>query len=336
MSSSEPVAELPLDTAGTQLSRAREALGKSRAEIATTTRIQERYIAAFDESRYDDLPPRTYALGFARSYARAVGLDGNAIAAELRSELDDLPTGPTPAPTPAFTPGDPARAPSAHFAKLTAVVLAVVAGGVVLWHSYFQPSGSLPSLLPPATSSASVPSAVAGHPAAVTTPAANAGQAVVFTSQADGVWVKFYDGAGNQLMQKQMAKGESYTVPANAANPMLWTGRPEALSITIGGKPQAPLSATQKTMKGVAVTAAALLTRGAPSAGPAMQGAAAATVPAAHSAPAERAVTHHHTSVSHHLPAADGPTSTPASAPSPAATPAAPAPVAAKASTVSP
>jgi len=197
--------------------------------------------------------------------------------------------------------------------------LAVVAGGVVLWHSYFQPSGSLPSLLPSATSSASVSGAVASHPAAVTTPAANAGQAVVFTSQADGIWVKFYDGAGNQLMQKQMAKGESYTVPANAANPMLWTGRPEALSITIGGKPQA-----------------ALLARGAPSAGPAVQGTAAATVPAAHSAPAERAVTHHHTSVSHHLPAADGLTSTPTSALSPAATPAAPAPVAAKASTVSP
>ena len=320
MSSSEPAAELPLDTAGSKLARAREGLGKSRKDIAAATRIQERYLAAFDSSRYEDFPARTYALGFARSYARAVGLDGDAIAAELRTELDGRPDEPAPAPTPAFTPGDPARAPTARFAKLAAAALAVVAAGVVLWHGVLQPSGSLPSLLPPV---ASGPAPVAGHPAAAAASPA-AAQAVVFTAQADQLWVKFYDGAGNQLMQKQMAKGESYTVPANAVNPMLWTGQPDKLAITIGGKPQAPLASQRKIMRDVPVTAAALLARG------------AAMVPGAQvsAAPAAHLPTHHHKPVPHHAQSPDTSAPTPAAAPAPVVTP--PAPAAAKPSTVSP
>ena len=331
MSSSEPVAELPLDTAGTQLMRAREALGKSRTEIAATTRIQERYLAALDESRYADLPSRTYALGFARSYARAVGLNGNTIGNVLRAELDDHQGEPAPIPTPAFTPGDPARAPSARFAKLAGVALAIVAGAVAVWHGYFQPAGSLPSLLPaPSPSAQASPSAQVNSPAATAAPAANvAAGAVVFTALTDGLWVKFYDGAGKQLMQKQMAKGESYTVPADAQNPMLWTGRPDQLAITIGGKAQPLLSPTQKTMQNVPVTAAALLARGAavaPLPGATKQIAAPAT--AAHSAPRHHAVVSHHTHI-------DAPASAPTTTPAPVAAPPAPTP-APKPSTVTP
>ena len=49
------------------------------------------------------------------------------------------------------------------------------------------------------------------------------------TALEDGVWVKFYDGAGTQLMQKEMALGERYVVPAGANGPLLRTGRPDAL-----------------------------------------------------------------------------------------------------------
>ncbi len=94
--------------------------------------------------------------------------------------------------------------------------------------------------------------------------AAAANGPVVFTAIEDGVWVKFYDAAGKQLLQKTMARGESYTVPADAQGPKLWTGRPEALAITVGGRPVAKLSETQRTMKDVPVTPAALLARSAP------------------------------------------------------------------------
>jgi hypothetical protein len=91
---------------------------------------------------------------------------------------------------------------------------------------------------------------------------------VVFTALAPGIWVKFYDAGGKQLMQKQMAQGESFTVPADAQGPMLWTGRPDALAITVGGKPLPKLAGQEQVMKDVPVTAEALLARGQPGAAP--------------------------------------------------------------------
>ena len=55
-----------------------------------------------------------------------------------------------------------------------------------------------------------------------------------------------------------MAKGESYTVPSEVERPLLWTGRPEALGISVGGRELPRLSAEQVTMKDVPVSAVAL------------------------------------------------------------------------------
>jgi hypothetical protein len=104
---------------------------------------------------------------------------------------------------------------------------------------------------------------------------------VTFTALAPGIWVKFYDRNGAQLMQKQMAIGESYTVPADAQGPMLWTGRPDALAIAIGGRPVPKLSEEQRTVKDVPVTAAALLARPPRAAAPPSAAASAAPPPGA-------------------------------------------------------
>ena len=96
----------------------------------------------------------------------------------------------------------------------------------------------------------------------------------MFTALADGVWVKFYDASGKQLMQKEMAKGERYTVPADAQGPQVWTGRPYALGITVGGKPVPKLSEADEIVRDVPVTPEALLARGKPTGQPIMQSAA--------------------------------------------------------------
>jgi len=109
-------------------------------------------------------------------------------------------------------------------------------------------------------------------PAAAPAPAPSAQPTgpVVFTAQAKGIWVKFYDGdASHVLLEKQLAEGESFTLPAEAKNPMIWTGRPEALAITIGGQPQPKLADAQKIMRDVPVSATALLARQAAPAAPA-------------------------------------------------------------------
>jgi transcriptional regulator with XRE-family HTH domain len=255
-------AELPLESIGSRLRRAREEAGMSLPQLAAETRIGERMLAAIEVGDYAALPGRTYAIGFSRSYAKAVGLDDAAVATAVRAELAEQ--GPTEnrRPIQTFEPGDPARVPSARLAWLAGglLVIALILG-IVFLPGIFAPGGSLPSGLAP-----DQPSPVASQVAAPAAPAANG--PVVFTALEPQVWVKFTDAQGNQLMQKELAQGESWTVPTDKGEVLIWTARPDALGITIGGQAVPKLSDVQKTVKDVPVSAAALLARGTAQAAP--------------------------------------------------------------------
>jgi hypothetical protein len=103
---------------------------------------------------------------------------------------------------------------------------------------------------------------------------------VTLSALSAGIWVKVYDASGKVFFEKAMAQGQSFTVPAAAQAPLIWTGRPDALAITVAGKPVAKLSETQRTIKGVPISAAALLARAPAPAGPAT-GSGAAKAPLA-------------------------------------------------------
>lgn len=246
-------AELPLDGVATQLARARRAAGWSVADVAAQTRITERHLELIEAGNFGALPSRAYAIGFVRSYAKALGLDSNAVIAELREELARDEHEHARRPLPAFEPGDPARLPGRRVAWYAAGGLVVVlVAGVLIWPSLYSPGGILPSSLPSPTASAA--SAVAAAPAAPTGP-------VVFTATRDKVWVRFVDGAGQQLFQKELALGESWTVPESAAGVTLTTARPDGLAVTLGGRPLPPLATTEQVIRDVPVSAAALLAR---------------------------------------------------------------------------
>jgi cytoskeletal protein RodZ len=72
---------------GERLRRAREARGMSLDDVAGQTRIPMRHLQHIEIEDWDALPAPTYAIGFARNYANAVGLDGPAIASELRDSI---------------------------------------------------------------------------------------------------------------------------------------------------------------------------------------------------------------------------------------------------------
>jgi cytoskeleton protein RodZ len=242
-----------------RLRQARLAAHLSLEDIATRTRVSVRHLTAIEEGRFGDLASRTYAVGFARAYARVVGLPEQEIASAVRAETDHLDESERPRPI-AFEPGDPARVPGRGFAW-AGVVAAFVLVGVcfAIWRTFLAPAIPLSELVnePAPSASATVASAARAVPIAT----APAGGAVVFTATAPAIWVKFYDASGKQLMQKQLAQGESYTVPANAIGPKLWTGRPDALTVTIGGKPVAPIGSKPGKVKDVPVDAASLLAR---------------------------------------------------------------------------
>ncbi|WP_295527052.1 helix-turn-helix domain-containing protein [Novosphingobium sp. Chol11] len=244
-----------------RLRAAREALGLSLREIAARTRITFRYVEAIEAGDYASLPGRPYALGFARGYARVVGLDESEIADAVRRELETATPRAEPRVFQQFEVGDPAKTPSRLVTWLAlALVFGIAAMGLVFWQGYYWPSAELPALV-----SLEDQRPVAPLAAAQPTPSAPSGTApfepVVFTALESGVWVKFYDSTGTQLLQKQLAQGESYTLPELARGPKLWTGRPDALAITIGGQPVPRLATEQKIMKDVPIDAASLRTR---------------------------------------------------------------------------
>ena len=255
----EAPGELPLDGAGGRLRRAREAAGLTLDQVAGETRIPLRHLEVIERGDFEALPARTYAIGFSRTYAKAVGLDQREIAQQVRDELGVGGARET-ARESSFEPGDPARVPTRGLAWFSAfAALLLVAGGFAYFKDYFFPgAGPAPLTAPEAPQ----PPPRAAASAAATPAAAPPAGPVVFTALQEDTWVKFYDANGEQLMQKQMAKGESYTVPAGAEGPQIWTGRPYALAITVGGRSVPKLSEEDEIVRDVPVSAEALLARG--------------------------------------------------------------------------
>lgn len=246
--------------AGVRLRAAREAEQLELSHIAAETRIPLRHLEAIEAGAFSNLPSRTYAIGFSRTFARAVGLDETAIADEVRSELADggmqrLAAGSV------MEPGDPAKLPSAALAWFGALAALVLAVGLIAFFSARFGAGTGPA---PITEPQPDPAPLAASaPDDTATPASATGGEVVFTALDDEVWVRIYEEGGERLLEKRLAKDERYVLPADATDPRINTGRPDALAITVGGQPVAPLSDTPVTISRVPVSAEALLARAA-------------------------------------------------------------------------
>lgn len=268
-----PLDELPLEGVGQKLRRAREAQGRTLEDMARQTRIALRHLEMIEDGDFAHLPARTYAIGFTRSYARDLGLDEHEILTELRAELAESGTYRT-AYAPGFEPGDPAKVPPPALIWASVIAVIVFAAGVYAFYSRFMATGADPAPLVAEAATAPPAEVAAATPAA---PSSGAADEVVFTALEDEIWVSFYEAGGQRLEQKIMAKGERFVVPPGARDPRIWTGRPDAFAITIGGQPAPKLADSETVVRDVAITAAALRARATPTGAVAP---AAATPPA--------------------------------------------------------
>jgi cytoskeletal protein RodZ len=241
-------------TAGATLREAREAAKMSLADVAAKTRIPQRHLEAIERDEFDALPSMTYAVGFARAYARAAGGDEVTVAAMVRSQLEQ--GGRARVEYQAFEPADPARVPPRTLAWTAAIIALLILGGYALWRGLWRDS----SPAAPVVASAS-PSPAAVRPPVGPLPAVTPGNGPVVLTATDTVWLRISDATGKRLFEKQMAIGESYTVPSDANGPTILTGRPNALRVTIGGIEVPPLGEPEKTIKDVGVSAEALRAR---------------------------------------------------------------------------
>jgi transcriptional regulator with XRE-family HTH domain len=83
----EDSVEANAPTVGDRLRAAREKTGITLEDIAAQTRIPQRHLESIETAEWDNLPAPTYTIGFAKSYAGAVGLDRNEIGDQLREEM---------------------------------------------------------------------------------------------------------------------------------------------------------------------------------------------------------------------------------------------------------
>jgi cytoskeleton protein RodZ len=243
--------EFRFHTVGEQLKAERERQKLSLSDLAAKTRVPMRHLDAIERSDFGALPGTTYTLGFARSYASAVGMDAAKVNADLRVELAQGGHDGYQAPTQNYEPADPSRVPSRKLAWTAAAVGIIVVAAYLVWRSM--------ALESPIDVVASAPVEQKAATSAAKTPVATGG-AVVITAT-DNVWVKVYDADDKRLYENEMKAGDSFTVPPDANKPMIVTGRPQVLTVTIGGKAVAPLGAADKTIADVDVSAAALLAR---------------------------------------------------------------------------
>lgn len=266
-------------SAGERLRQAREAKGLGLEQVAAETRIPQRHLQAIEAGNFAALPSRTYAIGFSRTYARTMDLDERDILDQVREELAQDGGDNRNAPA-KFEPGDPARVPGRGLAWFTVFAAILLMGGIyAFYRSYFAPGLGPAPLQDPAEQVAANEGAQQAAPAPAATPT---GGPVVFTSEMDGTWVRFYDAQGERLFEGLMDKGDTFTVPADAEGPQIRTGRPYAFAITIGGRPVPKLSEEDTVISDTPVSAEALLAR---PAAPAPSPTASAT-PAAAATPA--------------------------------------------------
>ena len=267
-SSANTAPQVPASGPGARLRAAREALKLDLPHIAAETRIPVRHLQAIEDDQFEALPSRAYAIGFSRTFAKAVGLDPADITDAVRAELADGSMRRT-VPVPGMEPGDPARLPSAGLAwAAAAAVLVLAIGAFAFYRSQFGAGTEPPSLLPPEPTAAAT--APIGAPAQL--PAAANGP-VVLTATEDGIWVRLYEEGGERLAEQVLNRGDMLEVPLAARDPRINTGRPDALTVTVGGQPVAKLAEQAQTIAGAPISAAALLARG------------AATAPAAGTSP---------------------------------------------------
>ena len=236
-------------TVGQRLREAREAKGLSVEDIAAQTRIPTRHLSSLEESDWDKLPAATYSIGFAKNYAGAVGLDRTEIGDQLRAEMGGTRL---PAAYPEiYETVDPARTmpKGLVFGALGLLVLVVLA---LSWLSNrsMQPDEAVaeaPSVAVPAEN------VVAAPP-----PAAPAAAGQVVLTATDAVWIQVKDGSMT-LKQGELAAGQSFAIPASATAPVLTTGKPEALRITVGSTQAPAIGEPGKTVSGASLKPADLL-----------------------------------------------------------------------------
>ncbi len=277
---------------GSELRAARQRLGWALPDVAAMLRIRLPYLEAIEDGRVADLPSSTYAIGFLRTYATALGLDADEMARRFRAEAGEVRKPELAFPVPVPERGVPAGA----VVLLGAVLVALAYGG---WYKLSgehraaadavtpvparlaplaanvepTPSPQVASVMPagpppivnPTPPLTAAPSPATPPPApdpaptpvaATVTGAPPPAAQIVLRAKADS-WVQVRDKQGKVVFFGIMRPGETWTVP-DGAPLLLTTGNAGGTEIDVGGQPAPPLGKSGAVLHDVPLDADAL------------------------------------------------------------------------------
>jgi cytoskeleton protein RodZ len=264
-----PATSVPT-TVGGRLRAAREARGQSLDEIGKQTRVPVRHLVQIEEGRLEGLPAAPYSAGFVKSYARAVDLDPMELSQQFRAEFAAAAQASPRIAYEPYEPADPVRLPPRLLAFVAVAIAILLIAGYGIWRSGIlsgegadERARLAASGEPMGTSSTPAAAPAPGQPAK---PAPPAGGPVRLTATQD-TWFEVTDKTSStRLYTGVLKQGQTWDVPPTAGDPVIKTGRPEGLTVTVGGQPVAPLGEPAHTVSNVSLKAASLTARPVPAA----------------------------------------------------------------------
>jgi cytoskeleton protein RodZ len=259
---------------GENLRREREMRGVSLEEICDATKISVRMLQAMEADQFGKLPGGIFTRSFVRAYVRYLGLDEEAMMAELELAA---PASAQPADLARINQQRPAKEEKHSLAGLLAVlvVLVVLAGGYAYYHFARQPHPTGPGqaravpapATPPATSttqpseaapmpggaptSAPGPNTASVPPQAVPAPPASSPETanglVLQVAATEETWVAV-ECDGKPSTQRTMQPNEIQTFHARSSFDLI-TGNAEGVILTLNGRTLDPLGHRGETKK---------------------------------------------------------------------------------------
>jgi len=115
---------------GRELRDARQALGLSYQEVSELTKIQPQFLESIENLAKAELPSIGYVLGYVRTYAKAMGIDGTSAVARFKVD-SEVPENLGMRDRPHFVPRRKIRLPRGFFPALTVVA---IAGMLTVWY----------------------------------------------------------------------------------------------------------------------------------------------------------------------------------------------------------
>ena len=179
---------------GTELRGARQALGLSYTDVSELTKIQPQFLEAIENLAKSELPSIGYVLGYVRTYASAMGMDGSSAVARYKID-SEVPENLGMRDRPHFVPQRKIRLPRGFFPALTVVA---IAGMLTVWYGTQTETQAAVANGPDLTPRAEAAPAIISDPNMVTVKALAPS------------WVQIKDANGRVVISRIFVTGETW------------------------------------------------------------------------------------------------------------------------------